>query len=126
MHKTFQTVKLGKPQVIVNFRGMAIAIFGTLPKFARVDAAGKHGPVLLRLVPENGEFFPFQIVRTDRHHAVDLMRLPFLPSPAILPNFKVLALAPDLANPLHDSIEADPVGAVRIGEVAGDINLGGL
>src|SRR6516225_6223660 len=102
---------------------MAIAIFGALPKFARVDAAGKHGPVFLRLVPENSEFFPVQIVGTNRHDAVDLMRLPFLPGPAILPNFKVLTLTPDFADSLHDGVEADPVRSVRIGQIAGHVNL---
>src|SRR5438093_9470922 len=105
---------------------MAVAVLGALPEFAWVDAARKHGPILLRLVPENSQLFPFQIIRADRHDPINLMRLPFLPGAAVLPDLEALTLAPDLADTLINGVGANPVGAVRVGQVAGHVNLGGL
>src|SRR5262245_56619961 len=78
LYKAFQRIKLRKAELIVDLGRVAVAVFGALPEFAAVDAPRKHGAVLLRLMAEDGEFFPLQVIWTDRHDAVDLMRLPFL------------------------------------------------
>src|SRR5205085_9354172 len=113
-------------ELVVDLGRVDITIFRALPEFALIGAAGKHRPILLRLMAEDGELFPFHFCRTKRHHALDLVRLPFFPSAAVEPDFELLALSANLAHSLKYSLGTNPMGAVRIGQFACYVNLGRL
>src|SRR5439155_18268084 len=97
LHKAFQGVKLRQTQGVVKLGGGAVAVFGPLPELAPVGAAGEHRPVLLRLVAEDGELLALQVVGRQRHHPLDLVRLPLLPGPAVEPDLEHLALLATIA-----------------------------
>ena len=59
----------------------------------------------------------------ERHDALDLVRLPFLPGAAVQPDLEVLALLAHGTHRLEDRLGADPVRAVRVGQLAGDVDL---
>src|SRR5262245_303685 len=126
LHEAFQRIKLRQPELIIDFRGVAVAVFGALPEFAAIRAAGKHGPVLLRLMAEDRLLLALQVAGTQGHDALDLVRLPFLPGAAVEPDLKLLPLATRLADGVEDGVGADAVRAVRVGQLAGNVDLRGL
>src|SRR4051812_42536039 len=94
--KTFQCEEFREAELVIDLGGMAVAILGSLPEFAAIGAAGKHGPVFLRLVTKNRDLLFLQIFGAERHHPIDFMRLPFLPGSAVEPDFEVEALLANL------------------------------
>ncbi len=53
-HKAFQRIELRQAEIVEDLCRVQVAILGALPELTTVDAAGEHGPVLLRLMAENG------------------------------------------------------------------------
>src|SRR5436305_59356 len=109
LHEPFQRIKLGQAEVIVDLGGMAVAVFGPLPELPAVHTPGEHGSVLLRLMAEDGEFLPFEIVGADRHHAIDFVRRPFLPGTPVEPDFKLEAFLPNLMDGPKDGVGTNPM-----------------
>src|SRR5262245_7091804 len=96
LDEAFQGIELGQAKLIVNLGRVPVSFLSSLPELARVDAAGKHRPVLLRLVPENGHLLALQVLGAQGHDALDHMRLPFLPGAAVEPDLEHLSLLADL------------------------------
>src|SRR5262245_47349334 len=126
LHEALQGIKLGQTEGVVELGGVASAVFGALPELPAVDTAGKHAPVCLTLITEDGQFFPLEVFGTKRDDALDLVRLPFLPGTAVKPGFEVLSRRADPAHRLENRVGADPMRAVRIGQVAGYVDLSRL
>src|SRR5437588_310655 len=74
-------------------------------------------------MPEDGQLFPLQIVRTDGNDTVHLVRPPFLPGAAVKPDLEVQTRFPDFLYGAKDCVGAYAVRAVRIGKIAGHIDL---
>src|SRR5437763_1055091 len=109
MNKALQGEKLGQSQRVVRFSGVAVTVFSTLPKLPAVGAAGKHGAILLALMPENRVFLAFQVARTKRYDPLDLVRLPFFPGAAVKPDFKALTVGSRTNDRLEDRVGAHAV-----------------
>src|SRR5438445_6208 len=90
LDEAFQGVELRQAELVVDASRLPVAVPGTLPELAPVRAAGEHGPVLLRLVAEDGHLLALDVVGPQRHHALDDVRLPLLPRAAVQPDLEVL------------------------------------
>src|SRR4029077_9809689 len=88
LYEPFERIKFRQPKRIVNLGGIAVTVLRPLPALTPIDAARKHRAVLLRLMPKDRHLLSLQIHGAERHHALDLVRLPFLPGAAIKPDFK--------------------------------------
>src|SRR5690606_30513679 len=103
-----------------------ITFFRALPKLPRVASLEWHH-VFLRLMYEDSESFLQHLIRTHRYRHFYLLNIPFLPSafvepePAVVEPFITRSL--DSLHRFEYNIEAYNVRSVRIGEVAGAIDL---
>src|SRR5262249_1442483 len=70
LDEAFEGVELRQAEVVVDLRGVAVAVLGALPELAAVSAAGEHRPVLLRLVAEDRLLLALDVVRAERHDAL--------------------------------------------------------
>src|SRR5256885_1188484 len=77
-------------------------------------------------MPEDGELFPFQIIRAYRHYAIYLVRLPFLPGAAIHPDLEMLSGLAHFTNRAKNGVRAHSMRPMRVGQVSSHINLSGL
>src|SRR5262249_16685289 len=123
LDETFQRVELRQSELIIGLGRVAIAVLGTLPELAPIRAAGKHRPVLLRLMAEGCLLLALDIVGTQWHHALDNVWIPLFPRSPIEPDLKLLSPGAGLANCLEDGLSAHPMSAVRVRHFSGDINL---
>ena len=127
LHKPFQGKELRQTQGIVDLGRVLVSILGPLPELTPVRAAGEHGPVFLRLVPEDGLLFPLQVAGTQGDHPFEFVRLPFLPGAPVQPDLERLAgFFPHFPDSLENGIATDAVGAMGVGQFAGHIDLGRL
>jgi len=114
----------GQSEAVVNFSGRPVAVFSALPEFALVEA-GEHRAVFLGLVFEDGHAFAMELVGGKGDGHFDFFRLPFLPGAAIEPDFAGLhpiAIRQSLER-FEDGGETHPMRPVRVGEIAGGVNL---
>ena len=92
---------------------------------SRMSGPGKQRPVLLRLVLEDGGPLAVHFGRAERHGHFDFVRTPFVPRAAIQPHFAVgkpIVVLAALAGREH-GVEAHAMRAVRIGQIAGRVDL---
>src|SRR5688572_25662622 len=106
LHEALQRVELGQAQAVVDLGRVPVAVLSPLPELAPVGVAGEHRLVLLRLVTEDGDLLPLDVVGTERHDALDLVRLPLLPGAAVLPDLGALAFLPHFAHGLKNGVGA--------------------
>ena len=101
-----------------------VSLFCSLPELSLVWP-WKERLVLLRLVLENRRDLPLELRRRDRHRHVELLDRPFLPRAAIKPKyaFRGPRVLGDGFHTFEDCGQAGPMGAVRIGEIPGRIDL---
>ena len=122
--KHFHRLILCHAEAVVNVRGIAVAVLRPLPELARV-VARERGAIVLRTVLVNGFALDGKLCRADGHGHIHFLDFPFHPRAAVPP--RVALLKPII--PVHnvigaqDGVKANPVRAVRVGKVAGGINL---
>ena len=127
-HEALDGLILGQAQLVVELSGGAVAVLGPLPELARVVGAGEQRRVLLALVLEDGDALAGHLIRRERNGHLDLIRVPLGPGAAVQPHVAVLqpgAVLEPLQG-LEDRRQAHAVRAVRVGEVAGGVDLVGL
>src|SRR5262245_54817363 len=121
--KGFEGVVFGQAEAVVAVGGAGIAVFGTLPEFAGV-AAGKESFVFLALMHEDSFALFQQVARRKGDGDFDFVQGIFLPRAAIEEDFWPIAVSRFvLLDRSKDGLGTDAVRAVRIGEIAGDIDL---
>src|SRR5262249_29584776 len=98
LHEAFQGVKFRQAERVVHLRRVRLPALGRLPELTVAQPARDHRPFLLRLVAENRQLLALQIGRAQRHHPLDLVRLPPPPGAAVEPDLELLALLPHLAH----------------------------
>ena len=109
----------GQAEAIIGPGEPPAPIFGALPELPAV-VPQEERLVLLGLVSENRAAPTQNLLGTERHREIDLIQLPLGPRPAIEPEFRLLepGLARAAAERVAQRVEAEPVSAVRIVEVA--------
>lgn len=119
----FESEELRKSDSIVVIGGTAVAIFGPLPKLSRV-ASWKEGLIFLALVHEDRLAFESDLAGAQRNGDFDFMEWILLPCPSVEENVgDLLAASLPLEQDAKDRFGAHAMGAVRIGQIACDIDL---
>src|SRR5206468_2408832 len=97
---------------------------GPLPEFPVVGAREK-GFVFLRFVLEDRDALALHLIRRQGYGHLDLIDAPFLPRAAIEPDLALLHPVPVAQSPAGFEYrrQADAMSAVRVGQVAGGVNL---
>ena len=105
-------------------RGCAVAVFGSLPELPFVFPRERR-PVLLGLVHENSAAFLEQLLRADGHGHLDFMDGPLMPGAPVEPHPAVLhpILILQALERFYNGVEANAVGIMRVGQVAGGVYL---
>src|SRR5580765_5089804 len=108
---------LRQPQPVDGLRRLAVPFLDPLPELALVDARERRA-VLLALVLEDGADLDPQLFFGHGHEEIGLSDRPLLPRAAVEPHLRARRL--HARERLVDRLLAHAVGAVRIGEIAGD------
>ena len=124
MHETFDGFVLGEPQRVVEAGGFSVPRLGPLPEFPHIRS-GEQRSIFLGFVLEDGIPFAHDFLRAQGNGHLNLIRCPLLPGAAIQPDFAVAVprFVLDLVARLEDRGKASSMCAVRIGQVAGGIDL---
>ena len=109
-------------ELIVETRSILGPLLGTLPELTRI-VSRERNDILLAEVTEDSMTLAYDLSRAERNGHVHATELPLHPCAPVEPDVGVFSplgtFFAELLESIHGCLCADPVGSVRIGEVAG-------
>ena len=113
-------------EFIINLRGIPSTFLSSLPELTRV-VTRERNDVFLRKVVIYRVAFLHNLIRAERHCHINAANLPFHPCTTVQPYMSflcpLLAFSLELLECLNGCLSANTVGAVRVCEVTGHIDL---